>query len=333
MKKLTFRKGLLLLSVVYACIIAVGLVLFWRYLDRYEAQHPVGAMNSYFDALKNGDTEKLLADSAFPFDSYNTESIYIEYLSNKYMGGDGNWQYAAMDADDKNGIYTYDVYENNKKYGTLYLTRAENGWQVRSDWAYTNETVLASPEVPYVNGAAVTAQGETQPVSLFEGAAGEVPAVARYHVKTLNTPEITLADGKAVLIVLEDGVTRVTKQPAAEDEQALRALAEKAARTYACFISGDAALSELNTLIESGTPFAKGLRAYDAKWYNQHETVAFESMQVKAPVMWSDTAFSVEVSFDFVVNRRYDTHTYPTAYNIALRRTGNGFRVVNIAPM
>ncbi len=334
MKKLTFKKGLLLLGIVYAVIIVIGLAIFWNYLSRYEAQHPVGAMNTYFDALQRGDTEKIFADSEFTFDAYNTQSIYIEYLSKKYMNGNGDWQYAAMETDEKTGALTYDVYESDKKYGTLYLTRGEEGgWRVRSDWAYQAETVLCSPTVPYINGAAAKPEGEQEAVPLFEGAAGEVPTVARYRIKTLLPPAITLQDGAVVFTQTEDGATRVTQAPSAADAQTLTMLAEQAARTYACFISGDAELAALNALLESGTPFAKGLRAYDAKWYNQHETVEFQNMQVRAPVMWSAAAFSVQVSFDFVVNRKYDTHTYPTAYDIALRRAGDGFKVVNIAPM
>lgn len=333
MKKWTFKKSLLLLSAVYAIAIVIGLSVFWNYLSRYEAGHPVGAMNAYFDALQNGDTQKILADSEFAFDEYNTEGIYIEYLSQKYMNGDGDWQYAVMESDEKNGVYTYDVYESDKKYGTLHLTRKEDGWHVRSDWAYGTEMVISSTSVPLINGVAAKSQGAGEALSLFEGTSGEIPALTQYAVKTLLPPEITLPGGQVVQSALKDGSTQVTQAPSAADAQTLTALAETAARTYACFISGDAQLADITALLESGTPFAKGLRAYDPKWYNQHKSVAFENMQVRSPVMWSDTMFSVQVSFDFVVSRGYDSHTYPTAYDIAFRRTSNGFTVINIAPM
>lgn len=331
MKKPTFKTVLLILCAVYALVVAAGLWIFYGWLARYEQHHPVGAMNGYFEQLKSGKTDAVIADSEFPFDAYNTKEIYLQYLSEKYRGGYGKWQYADMDTDKSDAILVYDVYENDQKYGTLYLTERDGGtYSVRSDWAWGEETVIESPLTPLVNGAAATPEGEVQTVALFDGAAGELPTFRRYRVRTLLPPVITAAEGEAESETV-NGVIRLTAKPTAADDTALRTAAETAARTYACFISGDLPLAEINALLESGTPFAKGVRSYDQKWYNKHKSVAFEQMTVSAPIQWSADAFTVQVSFDFVVSRGYDSHTYPTKYNIALRRAGNGYKVTNIA--
>ncbi len=332
MKKWTFKKGLLLLAVVYAVTIAVGLSMFYAYLGRYEARHPVGAMNAYFTALKKGDTADIIQNSAFPFDAYNTQSIYIEYISEKYKNGEGNWQYASMDDDADPNTDKYAVYEGGKQYGTLYLTRDGDGWRVRSDWEYTQETVLSSSYPLFVNGAPLTMSCVKKPIELFADAMPSPVFVSDCTVQTLRKPTVTLAEGEAVLSE-QDGKVLVTKKPQETDTQTLKALAETVARTYACFISGDATLEEMSALITAGTPFAKGLHAYDQKWYNQHVSVEFQNMQVSDAVMWSDTAFSVEVRFDFVVSRAYDSHTYPTAYQVAFEKVENGFQTVNIIPL
>ncbi len=332
MKKLTFKKGILLLAAVYAVLIAVGLCIFYVYLGRYEARHPVGAMNAYFAALKKGDTADICQNSEFPFDTYNTESIYIEYISEKYKNGEGSWQYASVDDDTDPNTDKYAVYEDGKQYGTLYLTRDGDGWRVRSDWAYTQETVLSSSYPLLVNGAPLTMSCIREPIELFTDAMQSPPFVSDCTVKTLLKPTVTLTEGEAVLSE-QDGKVLVTKKPHETDAVTLKSLAETVARTYACFISGDATLEQMNALITAGTPFAKGLRAYDQKWYNQHVSVEFQNMQVSDAVMWSDTAFSVEVRFDFVVNRAYDSHTYPTAYQVAFEKAENGFQTVNIIPL
>ncbi len=333
MKKWRFGWTLILQALVLAVAIAFGLCKFWGYLARYEAAHPVGAMNAYFDALKAGDTQQIIADSDFPFDAYNTEDMYVQYLSAKYNQGVGRWQYAEMAADAENGTYTYDVYESDQKYGTLYLQKQEDGWHIRSDWAYAHETVLSAPFVPLVNGAPAQASGEPQALALFEGISGEMPSLTTYTVKTLLPPTVETASGEAVKAEQEDGSARLTMTPTAVDVEKLTPLAEQVARTYACFISQDAKLEELNVYLESGTPFAKAVRSHDNKYYNKHKSVVFENMQVETPIMWSQDIFSVQVSFDFVVSRGYDSHTYPTAYDVAFRRVGNDFKVLNIAPM
>lgn len=331
MKKLTFKKALLFISIAYAVLILIGLGVFWGYLKQYEAHHPVGAMNGYFARLKSGDTATIVEESGFVFDEYNSQKLYIQYLQEKYIGGDLRWQYADMG--EKDGALVYDVYAEDQKYGTLYLTKQQNGsYAVRSDWAYGHTTTLVCPQVPLVNGIQAKPDGEAAPLTVFQGAPGTVPTVARYTVKTLLTPEITLANGQAVLTPLEKGEVQVTAVPSANDTASLKTFAEKAARTYACYISQDETYANLAALCQGGTPFLTGVRAYDGKWYNKHNSVEFANMQVQDPVMWTADTFTVEVAFDFIVKRTYDSHTYPTRYKIAVRRGGNGYQVVNIAP-
>ena len=331
MKKLTFKKGLLVVSVVYAVLIVVGLLIFRAYLKNYEIHHPVGAMNGYFADLKKGDTATIVEQSEFPFDQYNSQKDYIQYLQEKYIGGDLRWQYADMG--EKDGTLVYDVYADDQKYGTLYLKKQKNGsFAVRSDWAYGFEKEIISPVIPQVNGIALQKQGESKIVPEFAGAPGENPVLSRFAVKTLLVPTITVNGVPAVSETLKDGTVQVTPQPSG-DVSLLKTFAETAATTYAKYISQDETYANFAALCQGGTPFLQGVRAYDNQWYNKHNSIAFENMQVKDPVCWSADMFTVEVSFDFIVNRTYDSHTYPTKYKIALRGGGNDYKIVNISPM
>ena len=327
MKKIGFKKGFLLLCAVYAVLIMVGLLCFRGYLKKYEASHPVGAMNGYFAALAAGDTERIVEQSAFPFDAYNTKEAYVAYLSERYNGGVGSWQYALMDSADD--TYTYDVYESHKKVGTLTLVREKDTYIVRSDWAYGAKTTVQSPQTVLVNGAPLT-MGQAQTVAVFSGVKGTLPTVSAATVETLMPPTLSLDGVPSVQTVQKDGSILITPVP--QDAAALKAFAETAAKTYALYISNDLERGELTKLMEGGTPFATGVYAYDGKWYNKHISTAFENMQVSEPIQWSADCFTVEVRFDFVVRRTYDAHTYPTAYTVAVRKSG-GYKVVNIAPL
>lgn len=334
-KHLTFRAVLIGLAVLYALIIAGGLLAFRSYLQRYERNHPAGAMDAYFQALQSGETEKILKDSDFPFDAMNTQADYLQYLKEKYHGGEGQWQYAARDSAD--GRYVYDVYESDQKYGTLTLEKIpEGGFRVFSDWSYLPEMRLISPVEPYANGISldICRSSEAETMTEFDGVSGVTPMLTAYRIQTLLTPTVTLADGGApVLTTLEDGSVQVTPTVSESDAEKLNRFAEQVARTYACYISNDAALSELQALMESGTPFSREVRAYDNYWYNQHKSVEFKNMQTSPPMSWGADSFTVDVSFDFVVSRTYDSHTYPTSYHITCRRAGDSFRVVNITPL
>lgn len=330
MKKRGFWKVLVALAAVYAVLIAVGAGIFWKKLDRYEKNHPVGAMNAYFAALKNGERENILADSGFPFDAVNTEDGYWQYLLKKYANGDKKWQYAERPRED--GVTEYDVYAEDTRFGTLTLQRADDGWHVRSDYALTPLTVIASA-APLLDGVSladyVTADKPT-PVAAFDGAGGTIPETAVYTVSCLSVGQLSLPSGAAVAEKDADGAVHLTAAPSDADKAALSAFAEKTAKTYAAYISGDAEQSALFALMESGTTFAKQVRAYSSYWYNKHSSIDFENLRVETPIAWSADAFTVDVSFDFIVRRTHDSHTYLTKYRIACRRHGDGFRVANI---
>ncbi len=327
MRKLSFKKGFLLLCAVYAVLIVIGLLCFRGYLKQYEASHPVGAMNGYFAALAAGDTDTIAEQSEFPFDAYNTKEQYIAYLSKRYNGGVGSWQYALMSSE--GNTYTYDVYESHKKVGTLTLVREGKTYAVRSDWAYSEKTTVLSTQTVLVNGTPLS-MGDAQTVAAFAGAKGTLPVVSAATVETLQAPTLSLEGVESVLTKQKDGSVLVTPVP--QDAAAVKAFAETAAKTYALYISNDIPRADLVALMEGGTPFASGVYAYDGKWYNKHISTAFENMQVSEPIQWSSDCFTVEVRFDFVVNRTYDSHTYPTAYTVAVRKSG-GYKVVNIAPL
>lgn len=282
MKKRGFWKVLVALAAVYAVLIAVGAGIFWKKLDRYEKNHPVGAMNAYFAALKNGEREKILADSGFPFDAVNTEDGYWQYLLKKYANGDKKWQYAERPREDGVSLADY-----------------------------------------------VTADKPT-PVAAFDGAGGTIPETAVYTVSCLSVGQLSLPSGAAVAEKDADGAVHLTAAPSDADKAALSAFAEKTAKTYAAYISGDVEQSALFALMESGTAFAKQVRAYSSYWYNKHSSIGFENLRVETPIAWSADAFTVDVSFDFIVRRTHDSHTYLTKYRIACRRHGDGFLVANI---
>lgn len=326
-----FGRWLLLLAGIYAVLIAVGAGAFWGYLKRYEKNHPVGAMNAYFAQLKQGERDAILADSGFSFNEINTPDAYWAYLEEKYDHGDCRWQYAEMPQAD--GKTVYDVYAKNKRYGSLILDRQPNGWHVCSDYTLHTLTVLAAGE-PQMNGIRLTAYRTNEsPVEIFTGGSSAPPAIGTYSIPCLQEGTFTINGETPHQERDANGILHLSPPVSETDRQALTALSESVARTYAAYISGDAPLSELTAYLESSTDFSRQVKAYSSYYYNKHNSIDFRQMQIHDPVAWSSDTFTVDVSFDFVVRRTYDSHTYPTSYRIAFRRSGKGFSVSNIQTM
>ena len=322
-----FGRWLLLLVGVYAVLIAVGAGIFWNYLKHYEKSHPVGAMNTYFTQLKQGERDAILADSGFPFNEINTPDAYWSYLEQKYAHGDRRWQYAQRQ--ETEGKTVYDVYADDKRYGTLTLDKRADGWHICSDYTLQTLTVIAAG-VPRMDGADLTPYRTAEtPVAAFAGGA-TAPATGTYVIPCLHEGTFTLNGESSRREQDADGTLHLSPTVSESDKQALTALSEAVARTYAAYISGDAPLEELTAYLESGTDFLRQVKAYSSYYYNKHNSIDFQQLQVSDPAAWATDTFTVEVSFDFIVRRTYDSHTYPTRYRIALCRRDAGFAVRNI---
>ena len=81
----------------------------------------------------------------------------------------------------------------------------------------------------------------------------------------------------------------------------IRDRAEKTAKAYSEFLSKDAAKRDILAHIYKGSHFYDAVAGFDNYWYGTHSSHSFENFRLYNLRSYSPDDFTVEASFDYVV--------------------------------
>lgn len=107
------------------------------------------------------------------------------------------------------------------------------------------------------------------------------------------------------------------------------ALAEKTAKAYSEFLSKDAAKRDILAHIYKGSHFYDAVAGFDNYWYGTHSSHSFENFRLYNLRSYSPDDFTVEASFDYVV-QYYRTRKYPTHYTMTFLRIDGRWQLTNL---
>ena len=336
-----FRIALAVFWLVSLAAIAVGLGWLWFRLEAYENATPEAAVRQYLSDLRQGRWEQLAAGSDFTPTELVTEQDYIAFLQQTYKELPED---TALVRTGEEGGSIYQLQDKaGNKIAALKLTAAPAG----EKYAYrvqTRTTTLDPVEVeapagvqvllggrPLTEAAVretVTAPGYEQ---LPDGIAA--PQLVRYELEgLLQQPQLTAQDGYQVSTVKKGKQTiyEVTGVPSAAQQQEYRALAEKAAKTYAAFVTQDAGRGELNALLLPGTSFYKAIQQFYNGWYVEHTGHEYRNLDCSELELVSDNAFSAKISFDYVILRGSREYLYPSSYRLFFLNAGGGWKLARL---
>lgn len=345
-KKKRFLRGLALLWAVGLAVGAAGLGWLWLALDRYEASTPEAAVRWYLGRVERGEWDALYAESGFAESGQPGEAEYTAYLKAVYKalpedprlvrtGEEGGAVYQLCGAD-------------GKEVARLELTSAPEGekyaYRVRTKAEYLDPIVVELPQ-----GAQLLADGVPLPDSALRGAetakgyedlpeGQTAPQLLRYELTgRLTLPELTLPEGQqgeyAISGPDETGrqlVYQVSRQLSAQQREEASDLAQRAAKTYAAFVTQDATRQELNAFLLPGTPFYRSMQQFYNGWYVEHTGYDYRNVVCDAFESAGENAFSARVSFDYVVLRGAKEYLYPSSYRLYFLRTEQGWRLVRL---
>lgn len=335
-----FRIALLVIVLVNLVGIAVALCLLWRHLEIYEAQSPVAAMDAFFADVQAGDTQAIVA--RLDMRGNNTPEDYAAWLNRTFSGDVSAFRYAPLPDDGAGKRYA--VYDGEKRRGEvrLYSPEGETGpWTVQPEVTYLPSYTVKAPAYVKMslNGKPLpeTCRQEETPVPLLDTQrdAARIPKTVTYIVSDLlEEPVFTAStpEGTACVVELDDKTREATVRVPVEGEE-LRACEEQletVAKLYARYISQDAAFSELAAHLYKDTDFYDAVRTYDGQYYNKHNSYAFEKFAITEVERYSSDTFAGSVSFDYVIRRTHDTHTFPTKYRMAFQKIDGRYQLVEL---
>lgn len=340
-KKSKFWLGLIILIVALAVIIAIVLAVLYKSLENFETTTPRAAIDSYFTQLAAEDYEQIKADSEFTPDEFNSWEDYTAFLHEKFGDTPGGYRYRQIGGGGEAGAQTYAVYDGDERIGEVILTpsqTAEHGYSVRASLKYLDSYTVSAlgHATVYVDGVELPKEGEgvTRTVNELFAEYEDPPVTIEYTLApSLAEPVVTVKGPEGEegsLIVDEESRTMTAVLPVNEEQQAQWALRmEDAIKAYSLFISEDGSFAAFNQYLYPGTTYAANVQSFQAVWYADHDSYAFNNMEVRNIVATSPTTFEGEIEFDFDVGFQGSIKNYHSHYRMGFALYGDRWLLFN----
>ncbi len=298
----------------FALLLVASVFLLWFFfqdLQRYEANTPNSALNTYIDWVKNGDFEAIYSASDFEESILNTKEEYIKYLATMYTG-DTDTLVVREKATSHDNQKDYSLYLNNTRVAAVSLLKnpdwGETAWSYVTDIHYIPTTTIYAAEgirlsingvdttLLNLTGTPVQTQvlGKTDMTDIL-------PTIYSYTITDLLNPPtiegLTLSGDPCTVVQDETGAYHVLSA-ANETVQAERQEhAKNVAFTYARFISRDDTRENLLKLVAKNSDLYEKLRVFSNDWFSRHDSVDFRNLSITNYRQYSATDFSCDISF------------------------------------
>lgn len=318
-----------------------GLVLglLWGFLAVYESHTANAALNRFVHQLEQQDYAEIIANAHFPEGQTPAAADQTEqYLRQLYAGDLSGLSFVQRSADSRKR--EYNIMNNGRFIATMSLEHPSSSskkWNAHLDLERKEFYIYApSGTQVKVNGHLLTEeQLRKQAVpATYQGMKNrsQAPLADLYKVSDFVQPVIELEGGEASMIQSypEDDIYCVLKKAAAADLETQRQAIEKAARTYANYISEDAAFSQLKQLMDTNTDFYKALSTFSNRFFSDHDSYDFRDIKIGDFYQYTENDFIGTISFNYVTAKGEQEQVYATHYRMSFVKQQNQWKLINL---
>lgn len=154
-----------------------------------------------------------------------------------------------------------------------------------------------------------------------------VPTMVRYaFLSETGEPEIrvTNAEGEEQEFTRAGDTDWSCPLPQSPElKESFEATVVKIAQRISSYSAKDASQASVLQYCAKNSPARESIKSFDSTWGTRHQGAKFENVVTSDYYMYSDSAFSCKVSFDYVANfGKNNIKTYPTTYTLYFIREG-----------
>lgn len=322
------------------------MTILWNFLEEYEKATPTAALNSYIDLVEAGGFDKICEDNSFAETEFTSKDDYIRFLTEKYSHDLSEATFVKiMTQDQAPDKQIFEIHANNILVDTVTLTKNESNGSFAVHPAappYLAPITVVAPAdaTVFVNGTALNEKhiiSKNAEAAEFKGIGKsfEIPTAIEYSAKGFLQPPVVTAEvneGSHCEIEVNESNYTVFVYAAEQLQAELQAVATNAAKTYAAFITRDATLADIQKQLLPDTSFYDTISHFDNNWYNSHEGFSYRNIKSEQVRQYSDIAFCVEVTFDYVIRRQGKDFISPSTYAVSMIMKNGKALVVNMQP-
>lgn len=342
-KKRLFLMALLLFFLTMLIIVICSLAWLWQYLARYEANTPNASLQRYADWLKAGDYDAIYASSGFQANRFTKKEDYIRYIKSTFKGEQSTATFIKKPSQTPNSML-YDMYLEGKRAGSLEVTPSAPGsdyrWTARAQLPCIEKFTITAPAhvKVMVNGEELGSDvsSNNEPVKYYNGVQQQelIPKQIRYDVEGLLLPPVVTAqkqNGEPCKVIKESATKIIVSVPVSKEVQKQHEeLLEKAAKTYAAYITMDAGFSELGQYLFDKTEFYNAIKDFYNGWYIPHDSFECRNVKLSDLFEYSDNDYTGSISFDYVIKKGTKEYVYPSSYQLSFIKINSQWKLINI---
>lgn len=322
-----------------------GLRELWSFLEEYQLSLPENVAQEGLELFQNQDMETLsqfVEYTPHPLDRVSSLDNWLE----SYLGFDsGEAEYTLIPQTGTSNQKRYVVARDGFKIAELLLTpsgeETKRGfplWEL-SDIEIASASGHYGMEITLPQGVDLTVNGflvddtylieNAVPIEVsgFADMGAEFQPIAlKYRIEgLLEPPEIQVFPRDTGECVIEEmgseneGAVvhyRAVRYGGPDFSGTVGIKAENAAKLYARFITKDAELDALMPYLFQGGPLYQHLYGFSNSWYIDHDSYEFQDFQMDRFILYDESHFSCDVTFNYIIRMGAKVYEYPSAYTL-----------------
>ncbi len=317
----------------------------WDRLEEYEAGNIKYAEEAFMEKYRMNCFEDIFAEKAVAADEFNGVDDYKEYMLDVYGSDYTDAQFVKGKTHD-DGSVTYDIYLGNVHFAEYTVIPEGNGWIYESE-DMNDELFVKSVSVKICvpKGASVYANDTLLDKKYMTSEKYEIHDYDDHDDKTLIPqfeiydtgdifilePEIKVCgtDGREMFLEEKDGMYYALPVLSEEALEEIKTISEKAAITYAMYITQDINFEAVEKYLVKESEFYRRIKNFYHDWYRDH-TVTYDNVEFSDVVMYNDDMIKLHISFDYHVNIGYKINDYDVEYTMCMVRIDGEWKIASM---
>lgn len=331
-------------------LMAAGLSWLWMNLDSYEKSQVIRGAEQGAQLFRERDYAEIRQKSGFTPSRFAAEQEMDQYLAQKLEGA-GEIHCVKLRSSGKQAEYA--IKSGDQMLAKAVLQKSETADRFgRSHWELNqleevfeeseSYTICAPQNVTVtVNGQKLTEEelkDDAQIPQGYRGLGENMPKPLQYLYEVsglLQEPQVSADAGEGLCCEVRSDPQNprqltVVVRPDAQQVEELGPYVLNAAKTYARFITQDAAFGELSQYLVKNSKFYDSVRTFYNGWYVTHDSHRFADEKTEEWMWYDQTHLSCRVSFLYTIQKGQRTFEYPSAYEVYLANTQSGWQVTDM---
>lgn len=338
-KQKLFYKGLASSFFVCMATLFMFLAWIWGFLARYEAATPEAALKDFTTLVQNQNYDEIFSRGDYMVSEFTTKQAYVEILKKTYPPTAPIHFTKTMP---KTGQKRYQAHINEIPVGYICLKEPQITGDPLIAYAEIEANYSVTINAPpfasvYLNDKLLNdeiAPKEKIVEEHLKNLDEEVrPYKYQYKISNLLEKPIVNAkidNGSTCQVIEENGVINVITLPPEEEKMQFETLLTQVAQTYAAYTSRDASFTDLSKFLIEDTTFFQAMKTFYNGWYIDHESFAYENLQVLNIEQLSENLICGDIKFNYIINQGKNVHNFPSHYKILFLKTDGGYKVQNL---